>query len=62
MLVTDCFYASVAEYLGVFSYYVGVSQQVVSGQVSLRFTIIGIITTTTKFEMEKFDRKSNFLL
>jgi len=66
--VVDRFHAFIDESLGIFSCCIDISQQVVSEQVSLRFTIISIraiaskMTTTTKFEMQIFDGKLNFFL
>jgi len=67
LLVVNQFYASVVESLHVFSCCRHFTTSDISGHVSLRFTTIGIKamaskTTTTKFKMEKFDEKSNFLL
>jgi len=48
LLVLDRFYAFVTESLGVFSYCVGISQQGIWGQVSLRFTTGRICTSISR--------------
>ena len=65
LLVIDRFYASIVESLGVLSCYVG--RFTTSGirasvsEIGVRETV-SKTTTTTKYEVEKFDGKFNFLL
>jgi len=65
LLVIDRFYASIVESLGVLSCYAG---HFTTSGITASVSEIGVretvskTTTTTKYEVEKFDGNSNFLL